>query len=434
MLTIFAAVSKFMEYFFYIFSFITMYIEIYFLVTFIEFFEELNIKNKESEAILKDEDCPAVTITVPAYNEGINIRKTVNSLLESNYPKDKLFLILVDDGSKDNTFEIMKEYENNPQIKIFTKPNGGKYTAQNLGIVNSHTEFVGSIDADCTVEKNALRRMMNIFVTKKHIMGVSPATAVVGAKNFIQSAQAIDYQVQIYIKKMFSFVKAMNVISGTFPIFRKEVFDKIGLYTGGHQTEDQELTLRMQVNRMEIEHAYNAYVYTSGMKNIPALYKQRKRWIYGFIKNTLDYKKLMFNSEYGNIGFISLPTGFLAIFAGIFLFFYLIFNIYEYFYMKYLTFSAVGFSSIIELDFTKNVFFINTSALLFISILFYIVFLTSVYISGKMYTGKAKFSMGIIFYFLTYAIIAPFWLMRAVYNAIKNTEPNWAKEIDARIK
>ena len=434
MLTIFADVANFMKYFFYIFSFITLYIEIFFLVTFLEFFDELNIKNRESDIYLKDEDCPGVTITVPAYNEGENIRKTVNSLLASNYPKDKLFLILVDDGSKDNTFEIMNEYKNNPQIKIFTKPNGGKYTAQNLGIINSDTEFVGSIDADCTVEKDALRRMMNIFVTKKHIMGVSPATAVVGAKNFIQSAQAVDYQLQIYIKKMFSFVKAMNVISGTFPIFRKEVFNKIGLYTGGHKTEDQELTLRMQINHMEIEHAYNAYVFTSGMKNIPALYKQRKRWIYGFIKNTLDYKKLMFNYEYGNIGFISLPIGFLAIFAGIFLFLFLIFNVYEYLYMKYLTFSAVGFSSLIELGFTKSLFFIDTSAILFISILFYLVFLTSIYISGKMYNGKAKFSMGIIYYFIIYALIAPFWLMRAVYNAIRNTSPDWTKEIDARIK
>ncbi len=434
MLTFFASVSNLMEYFFYIFSFITLFIQIFFIVTFLEFFDDLNIKNKDDMAALSDENCPAVTITVPAYNEGENIIKTVNSLLASNYPKEKLFLILVDDGSKDNTWEIMQRYKDYPQIKIFTKKNGGKYTAQNLGITESHTDFVGSIDADCTVDKEALRRMMNIFVTKKHIMGVSPATAVVGAKNFIQSAQAVDYQLQIFIKKMFSFVKAMNVISGTFPIFRKEVFDKIGLYVGGHQTEDQEITLRMQVNHMQIEHAYNAYVFTGGMKNIPALYKQRKRWIYGFIKNTLDYKTLLFNSKYGNIGFISLPTGFLAIFAGIFLFIYLILNIYEYVYMKYLTFSAVGFSSMFEFNFTKNIFFLNTSGLLFISILFYLIFLTSFYISGKMYTGKGRLSIGIIYYFMIYAIIAPFWLMRAVYNAIRNTSPDWTKEIDARIK
>ena len=142
----------------------------------------------------------------------------------------------------------------------------------------------------------------------------------------------------------------------------------------------------------------------------------------------------MFNSEYGNIGFISLPVGFLAIFAGIFLFLYLIFNIYEYIYLKYLTYSAVGFSSLIEFNFTKSIFFIDTSAILFLSILFYIIFLTSVYISGKMYTGKGKFSMGIIYYFVVYAVIAPFWMMRALYNAIRNTSPDWTKEIDARIK
>lgn len=277
MLSIFAYVSNFMEYFFYVFSFITLYVLVYFLITFLEFFDELDIKNKDKKSTLKDEDCPAVTITVPAYNEGENIRKTVNSLLASNYPKEKLFLILIDDGSTDNTLEIMNEYKDNPQIKIFTKENGGKYTAQNIGILNSTTEFVGSIDADCTVAPETIRRMMEIFVKKSEVMGISPATAVIGAKSFIQNAQAVDYQLQIFIKKMFSFTSSMNVISGTFPIFRKVVFEKIGLYTSGHQTEDQEITLRMQKHHMKIEHAYNAYVFTTGMKNIPALYKQRKR-------------------------------------------------------------------------------------------------------------------------------------------------------------
>lgn len=416
---------------FYSFYFFSVYIQVYFLVIFIEFFDKLNLKNKEVSH-LKDEDCPALTITVPAYNEGENVRKTVDSLLSSNYPSDKLFLILVDDGSKDNTLEIMNEYKDNPQVKVFTKPNGGKYTAQNLGILNSKTEFVGSIDADCTVDKEAIRRMMYIFVTNKNIMGVSPATAVVNTKNPIQRVQAVDYQLQIYIKKMFSFIKAMNVISGTFPIFRKEVFDKIGLYTSGHKTEDQELTLRMQMNHMEIEHAYNAYVFTGGMKNVSSLYKQRKRWIYGFVKNTLDYKKLMFNRKYGNIGFISLPTGFIAIFASIFLFIYLIYNVYQFIYKKYLIFSAVGFSSIMEFGFIKNIFFVNTSILLFMTIVFYIMFLISVFISAKMYDGKFGFNINIIYYFIIYPLIAPFWMVRALYDSIRNISPDWTGEIEKR--
>ncbi len=408
MLNTFSAISNFIEYFFYGASFITLYIQIYFLVTFLEFFDELDIKNKDAKSLLEDIDCQNVTITVPAYNEGENIRKTVNSLLASDYPKEKLFLILVNDGSTDNTIDIMNEYKNYPNIQIFSKENGGKYTAQNLGIINSTTPFVGSIDADCTVAPETIRRMMHIFVTKKEVMGVSPATAVVNAKNFIQSAQAIDYQLQIFIKKMFSFTKSMNVISGTFPIFRREVFDQIGLYTSGHQTEDQEITLRMQSHHMRVEHAYNAYVFTSGMKDIPALYKQRKRWIYGFIKNTIDYRRMLFNPKYGNLAFMTLPTGFLAIFAVIFLFIYIIFNIYQYIYMKYLTVSAIGISSLWNISFSNNTFFINTSAILFISIIFYIIFLISFYVSSRMYNRKIKFSVGVIAYFLTYSFIAPF--------------------------
>jgi cellulose synthase/poly-beta-1,6-N-acetylglucosamine synthase-like glycosyltransferase len=231
---------------------------------------------------------------------------------------------------------------------------------------------------------------------------------------------------------MFSFIKAMNVISGTFPIFRREVFDKLGLYVGGHKTEDQELTLRMQANHMEIEHAYNAYVFTGGMKNISSLYKQRKRWIYGFIKNTLDYKKLIFNSKYGNIGFISLPIGFFAIFFSIFLIIYIIYNFCKYIYRQYLIFSAIGFLSSLKLDFIRNIFFVNTSMLLFMTILFYGMFLISIFISAKMYDGKTRFNINIIYYFLVYPLIAPFWMIGALYDIVRNTSPNWTQEIESR--
>lgn len=133
---------------------------------------------------------------------------------------------------------------------------------------------------------------------------------------------------------------------------------------------------------------------------------------------------MVFNPKYGNLAFITLPTGFIAIFSAIFLFLYLIFNVYQYFYLKYLTASAVGLSSLLKLSFNNNTFFINTSAILFISIIFYIISITIFYLSVKMYNNKIKFNFGLIAYYLTYAFIAPFWMIRAVYNAISNTSPD----------
>ena len=96
-----------------------------------------------------------------------------------------------------------------------------------------------------------------------------------------------------------SLVNAIHVTPGPFSIFRKEVFDKIGKYKHAHTTEDIEIALRMQKHHMKIENAPDAYVYTNTPKTVKSLYKQRKRWIYGFIQNALDYRGLFFKKKYG---------------------------------------------------------------------------------------------------------------------------------------
>ena len=60
-------------------------------------------------------------MAVPCWNEQNTVEKTLNSLLELDYPKDKLTIIAVDDGSTDNTWEALKKFEKYPNIKILKK-------------------------------------------------------------------------------------------------------------------------------------------------------------------------------------------------------------------------------------------------------------------------------------------------------------------------
>ncbi|HPC12330.1 MAG TPA: glycosyltransferase, partial [Candidatus Paceibacterota bacterium] len=105
---------------FYVFSFLAIYIQVFFLVTYIEKRKTI-IKNPDK---LKLKFYPTVTVAVPCYNEEGTITKTVNSLLNLDYPKSKLRLFLIDDGSKDNTWNIIKEFHNGKNIFAFTKENG----------------------------------------------------------------------------------------------------------------------------------------------------------------------------------------------------------------------------------------------------------------------------------------------------------------------
>ena len=106
--------------------------------------------------VLELKSYPTVTVVVPCYNEAATIDKTVASLLEMDYPKDKLKLFLIDDGSKDNTWDIIREYDNGENIFSFTKPNGGKHTALNFALEKNNSEFFGCLDSDSLVHPQAL--------------------------------------------------------------------------------------------------------------------------------------------------------------------------------------------------------------------------------------------------------------------------------------
>lgn len=405
-----------------------LYVQIYFMVVFLERRKDLVIRRDK----INLKNYPGVTITVPAYNEGLNVKKTVDSLLEMDYPKDKLFLILVDDGSTDNTWDVMRAYEGHPQIKIFRKENGGKYTAQNLGLEHCQTEFVGCLDSDSLVHTEALKRIMTYFDDKR-VMAVAPTIITWESKNIVQRAQKADYEMQIYVKKMLGFVDAIHVTPGPFSIFRMDVFRQIGPYKHAHTTEDQEIALRMQTHGMKIEHAPDAFVYTMPPKTVKALYKQRTRWIYGFLRNTIDYKHLFFKKKYGNIGFITLPSGFISVMAVMFLFIFTGYNLFKYFQVKGLEFSAVGIGSNFS-SINLDPFFLNTSAILFVSLFVYSSVFFSLFMGHRIIHGKMKFSADILLFFVVYSVVAPFWLLKAVWNAVRNYEASWTDEINSRQK
>ena len=147
----------------YILLFCSLYFEVFLFITYVE---KRNII--KTEYLEKKEDYwPSTTIIVPCWNEGNTIIATIDSLLNLDYPKDKLSILVVNDGSTDNTIDILKIFENNPQVQIYHKKNGGKYTALNIGIENSNSDLVGCLDADSFVDRNALKNMIPYFENKK---------------------------------------------------------------------------------------------------------------------------------------------------------------------------------------------------------------------------------------------------------------------------
>ncbi|MFA6177335.1 MAG: glycosyltransferase [Candidatus Paceibacterota bacterium] len=405
---------------FYILIFLSVYVQVFFLVTFIENRKKIVIRNGK----VKLETYPAVTIVVPCWNEENTVEKTVNSVLNLNYPKDKLNIFLIDDGSIDNTLNVINKFKNFPNIKVFHKENGGKFTALNLGLKHCETDFFGGLDADSFADPESLVRIMSYFEKDPSLMAVAPSVIISNSKNIFKKAQKAEYNMGVYFKKMLGFLGAINVTPGPMTIFKKKVFDNLGGYCHGHNTEDMEIAYRMQKNNYKIEHCNDSYIYTNTPKTAKKLYKQRLRWIYGFINNTIDYRKVLFRKKYGNFAVFTLPMGVISVFSVIYLFSRIVYNLGNFFYSKIIQLETVGFSFKVK-SFIFDPFFINTQSFIFLIFCIYFLVILAMILGRKMTEGKWGLSLDMFYFFPIFTIIAPFWLMKAVYNTFLQRKPAW---------
>ena len=404
---------------FYILTFLALYVQVFLLVTFFE--NRKNIISRKGKVDLLD--YPGVTVIVPCWNEENTIAKTVESLLALNYPKDKLQIFLIDDGSTDSTWEVLKKYKDISNIKVFTKENGGKHTALNFGLERLETPYIACLDADSVAHPDALNRLMSYFEKDETVMAVAPSIIVVNDKNIIQNAQSAEYYMAVYTKKMLGFLGAIHVTPGPLTVFKKKVFEDLGPYRHAHNTEDMEIAYRMQINGYKIEQCNDAFVYTNTPQTAVKLYKQRLRWIYGFINNTIDYKKFLFKSKHGNFSLFTVPAGIISIFAASYLFFRAVSSISQFLYNKLIQYQAVGLK--VNSDFNFDPFFINTQAFIFITIVLYALVINSMILGSRIAKDKWSLSINMVYFFFIYSIIAPFWLMRAVYNTLISKKPSW---------
>jgi cellulose synthase/poly-beta-1,6-N-acetylglucosamine synthase-like glycosyltransferase len=401
--------------------FVSLFFEIFLLITYFEVRDEMKF---EEEHIGKNvAHFPSVSIIVPCYNEEKTVMATVQSILNIDYPKDRLSVILVNDGSTDNTLSVIKELENHPQVRIYSKENGGKHTALNFALEKIDTELVGCLDADSFVSPDALRKIVPYF-DDASIMAVTPSIKVHEPKSILQQVQKVEYSWGIFLRRMLSSIGALYVTPGPFSIFRTTVFRELGGYRKAHHTEDLELALRMQKNRYKIVNSHGAHVYTVTPEKLGALYKQRVRWTYGFLNNAIDYKELFFNRQYGHIGIFVMPIATVSIFTTLFaagnMMVRSIQKVYDFFF-KY---QSVGFEWKWP-TFNFDWFFLNTGVVSVITTTVVVLTLVTLFIALKVANGRFKIGKDVFYYLTLYIFIVPLWLAKAVFNTVFKKNITW---------
>lgn len=382
----------------YIMTFFGIYTTIFFLYTLFEFRHEL--KNPKTKKI------PKVTICVPAYNEEKTLSKTVQSLLDLDYPKDKLEIIIVDDGSKDKTYEIAKKFEKYG-VKVFTKQNEGKGPTLNFALKHSTGELFGALDADSFVNSDALKKMIGYF-ENENVMAVTPSIKVYKPKNILQKIQYIEYLFGVFLRKIFAFLGSIHVTPGPFTIYRKYFFKKYGGYDEKNPTEDIEIALRIQSKHYEIDNSVDANVYTVAPKTFRGLLKQRIRWYLGFINNVINYKKL-FGKEHGNLGMFILPAAFISVVFAIIMLTYTGHLFFSRVITDFINYKAIGFDFLTLLNLNFDFFFVNTGLLTILSLISIVMVILILIIAKKISEEKTAIKFYYPFYFFFYWILFGFW-------------------------
>lgn len=401
-----------------------MYVSI-FIGLFISVYYFLNFLNKTKEEIPKfsEKNPPKVTIVIPAFNEEKGIAGTIESALNINYPKNKLEIIVVDDGSKDDTYKIACGFKNRG-IMVLTKPNGGKGAALNLGISKSHGEFIVTMDADNThVNRDALKNMMAHF-NNLNVMCVAPVMVVYNPKGFFQRIQHIEYLLGVFLRKAFSAMNAIHVTPGAFSVYRKKFFDKYGGFDEHNLTEDLEMALRIQFNNYIISNSTEAVIYTVTPDNFIALMKQRRRWYAGLFNNLMNYRKL-FSSKFGSMGVIVLPAAIISVLLTLILVPYLLIKSLIDLQKEILFYQSINFDFLGTFEFGKYFFeryfylMITDPKTIFLAIFLIVTLLYMAFAKSKIKSPLKLFLSLSLFTFFYSLLFAFWWAVSLIYIIFK---------------
>jgi cellulose synthase/poly-beta-1,6-N-acetylglucosamine synthase-like glycosyltransferase len=222
---------------------------------------------------------PLVSIIVPGKNEGLHIYKLANSLKEQTYSNFEL--IVIDDGSNDDTERICKSLQKNGFIDLFLRNDvrGGKASAANLGYRFSKGKIIVHLDADCSYDNDAIEKIIIPFYLNDNVGAVGGNILVRNYReNLCTTLQAIEYSDTISAGRITSSALGIyRVVSGAFGAFTREALDRVGGWDIGPGL-DGDITVKLRKLKYRIVFEPEAICQTSVPNSFKKLIKQRLRW------------------------------------------------------------------------------------------------------------------------------------------------------------
>jgi peptidoglycan-N-acetylglucosamine deacetylase len=251
---------------------------------------------------------PRVAVLIPAYNEEKVIVRTIRSVMMSTYKNIRI--IVIDDGSKDNTFDVAREaYPNDlasGRLTVLSKPNGGKADALNYALERIDEELYVGIDADGVIAHDAIANLVPHFANPK--IGAVAGNAKVGNRvNLWTRWQALEYITsQNFERRALDLFDVVMVVPGAIGAWRTFAVKAGEGYHSNTVAEDADLTMNLLEQGYSVIYEDQALAFTEAPVNADGLMRQRFRWSFGILQAIFKHKGAI--SKHRAMGLFALPN------------------------------------------------------------------------------------------------------------------------------
>ncbi len=251
---------------------------------------------------------PRVAVLIPAYNEETVIVRTVRSVLNSDYKN--LHVIVIDDGSLDNTFDVAREAYAAEiaagRVQVLTHPNGGKASALNFALERITEEIYVGIDADTVIATDAISKLIPHFENPR--IGAMAGNAKVGNRvNLWTSWQALEYITsQNFERRALDLFHVVTVVPGAIGAWRTAPVKAAGGYHLNTVAEDADLTMNLLEQRYHVDYEDRALAFTEAPVDMQGLMLQRFRWSFGILQAVWKHRLAFIRNK--AMGFFALPN------------------------------------------------------------------------------------------------------------------------------
>ena len=250
---------------------------------------------------------PGVTVLIPAHNEESVIVQTVTSVLLSDL--NDIHVIVVDDGSKDRTLELLKaNFGRNEAVQIIHQVNRGKAAALNNALSHAKTDIVVTIDADTEIESDAIRKLLRHF-SDPTVGAVAGNVKVGNRSRWLTRWQALEYVTsQNMEKRAFDLLNCITVVPGALGAWRRKAIEQGGGITADTVAEDADLTIGIRRLGWRVTYDEEALAWTEAPETAAALIRQRFRWTFGTLQSFWKHGDTLFRPKHGTLGWVALPN------------------------------------------------------------------------------------------------------------------------------